>query len=182
MRVYPAIVPPPEIADQISAFSNSIADPARGITSQRASGPHITLRAPQYPADFEAWLHVATATVGLVTEFQVSFGAPTFVGRNVLALSIAAPSLSELNARLATALSQYNQPGITAYDYDLYTPHITLAYCQSLSHGLRVMLHDQAQSDLLPLPGFTAKSVAIFTRDDNDFKYRLGHELPLAQR
>lgn len=180
MRVYPAIVPPPEIANRISAFSNALADPARGITAQRASGPHITLKAPQYPDHFEDWLQAATAAAGQIHAFEVSFGAPTFVGRHVLAITAAAPELLNLNARLATALGRYNHPSITSYDYDLYTPHITLAYCQSLPHGQRVQLHDRVLSELLPLPGFTATSVAVFTRNDSDFQYRLSHQLPLT--
>jgi 2'-5' RNA ligase len=181
MRVYPAIMPPPPIAERITAFSNSIADPASGITAQRASGPHITLRAPQYPTDFNAWLAVTTAALGnsSVHNFTVEAGEPAFINRHVLALNISAPELLKLNAILATALAPYNHPGITNYDYDLYRPHITLAYCKSLTHQQRVALYQRVKSELLPLRAFTASSVAVFTRNELDFEYRLSHKLPL---
>lgn len=133
MRVYPAIVPPPEISSQVTNFSNSLATLYPNVTAQRASGPHITLKAPQYPDALETWLQVATSAAEGVEPFEITFDEPTFLTRGVLVLRASAPQLPDLNRRLATALAGYNHPGITNFDYDLYTPHITLAYTTGAS-------------------------------------------------
>jgi 2'-5' RNA ligase len=180
MRVYPAIVPPTKLVTKIQNFANSLADPRLGITSERASGPHITLKGPQYPDELEAWLTAARRAVTGIPPFEVVIGEPTFLARGILALLVSAPALHELNARLAKALAAYNQPGITYFDFDLYTPHISLAYTTSPMHEQRIELHDRVKSELLPLPAFKAESVAVFTRNDTDFQYRLSHRLPLT--
>jgi 2'-5' RNA ligase len=180
MRAYPAIVPPAELSAKLQEFSTSLTSLAPGITGERASGPHITLKGPQYPDVFDPWLSAASSAVKGFEPFNVNFDQPTFLSRGVLALLTSAPGLQELNRRLATALAAFNHPTITYFDYDLYTPHVTLAYSPQASHDLRVKLHDRVTTGLLPLPSFRAASIAIFTRNDFDYHYRLSHQIPLA--
>ena len=180
MRIYPAILPPQATIEAISSFSAKLAASYPDVFGQRASGPHITLRAPQYPNTLEAWMEAAVRCVAGLTPFQVTIGTPTFLSRGVLVLATMSPQLVELNRRLAGTLASFNHPGITYFDYDLYIPHITIAYAPHALMKRRVQLHRHVGNELLPLPAFTASKVSIFVRHDQDFEYRLGPSIALS--
>lgn len=158
---------PPDYAETVETFQRTHADWSARPTK---IAPHVTVKVggalDDRPAIMDALAEIARCT----PPFDIRLTAPVLV-RHALYLGVDSPGLPTLHRAVEEAVATLTGAEPAVHDFDGHRPHVTLLYHKPEMAAHAAEMVAAAGAVLLPLPTFTATTMAMLRLDREDARF-----------
>lgn len=174
MKFFVGIIPPPDIYKHLQQIQTQFGD--------NRLEPHITIRPPVTPIEFEPWVQAVETICETVKSFDVQLTGTGFFGDRVLFVSVESSDLNELYHQLMPALKPFEPEEISESHFGFH-PHLTLGrkWCGFTTDDFTAM--KQLADDYLQNGdiSFKVTQVRIYYKPDNHGRFETYKDINLGK-